>query len=62
MKYNDNRSNVRRSHRRPVRKNRSGAMLLTSLMLVCALAIGGLVALNGGSNVLAATAESAMRL
>ena len=58
MKYNDNRSNVRRSHRRPVRKNRSGAMLLTSLMLVCALAVGGLFALNGASNVLAATAES----
>ena len=55
MKYANN---VQRNHRRNVRKHHSGAMLLMSLMLVCALAIGGVFALNGMPKLVAASAEA----
>ena len=52
MKTTDRRKNVRRR----TRKNDRGALLVMSLMLVCALALGGLFAMNSGNT--AATAET----
>ena len=47
MKYSEMNRNYRGRHAR--KHNRGGAMLLMSLMLVCALAIGGLFAVKGAT-------------
>ena len=54
MKTTDN---IKRSNRRRARKN-NGAMLLMSLVLVCALAVGGLFALGNVTVNRAASAEA----
>ena len=56
MKYTDNRQYGK--HCRKARRNRSGAMLLVSLMLVCALAIGSAFALKAAPKLNVASAES----
>ena len=57
MKYSNTSRNTRGCARRNVRRNHSG-MLLLSLMLVCALAIGGAFALKAAPRLAAASAEN----
>ena len=57
MKNYNHYSGIRGNGRRRSRKNRSSAMLLVSLMLVCALAIGGAVAVRTAPKLVTASAE-----
>lgn len=60
MKYTNERKNVRRtSNRRNHRRNSRGATLLAALMLVCALAIGSVFALNAAPKAASAEATQA---